>query len=200
MSTRHATGYDVEYVRVWDRFVRVFHWSLAGLVFLGYFTGEDESLLHVYAGYGALGLVAARLVWGVLGSRHARFGDFLRSPATAWRYLQGLANGRAQRHLGHNPAGGWMVVLLLASVLMTCVSGVVVYGLEGGGPLAGWLTSGGASALEPLEEVWEELHELFANLTLVLVFIHVAGVLASSLVHGENLVRAMITGRKRRGS
>lgn len=220
-------------VRVWDAFVRVFHWSLASLFLVAYLSGDDGGGVHVYAGYGILGLIAARLVWGFVGGRHARFSDFLRSPAAALRYLKGLVTGTAPRTLGHNPAGGWMAMLLLVALLATGASGLVLYGLEGEGPLAGSITAdsllvtavapfgeaeeeehdddhdddeddeaatyagAGGAAMESAEEAWEEVHEFLANATLFLVILHLLGVLASSLAHGENLVRSMITGYKR---
>ncbi|MDZ7828953.1 MAG: cytochrome b/b6 domain-containing protein [Halofilum sp. (in: g-proteobacteria)] len=138
-------------VKVWDPLVRIFHWSLVLLFTLAYVTGDDESTIHEWSGYAILMLVAARLVWGVIGSRHARFGDFVRSPRAAIVYLKGVFSGRAPRYLGHNPAAGWMVIALLISVTATGASGVVVLGLDGAGPLGGrvdaqsWMVSVPAS-------------------------------------------------------
>ncbi len=125
-----------QWVKVWDPFVRIFHWSLAVLFVVAYFTGGEESWIHEWSGYGLLVLVVTRILWGFVGTKHARFSDFVRSPAAALGYLRDLATGQARRYLGHNPAGGWMTLLLLVAVLATSASGVIVLGLEGEGPLA----------------------------------------------------------------
>lgn len=183
---------DDDVVKVWDPLVRVFHWALV-TVFAVAFLTEDEWLdLHVLAGYTVLGLVGLRLVWGVIGTRHARFRDFVRRPSAVLAYLGDLLRGRARRYLGHNPAGGAMIVALLAGLALSAATGLLVYGAsEAAGPFAGLVGAGWA---EPLEAV----HEVLANLTLILAGAHVAGVLASSLLHRENLVRAMVTGTKAR--
>jgi len=186
----------VREVKVWDPLVRVFHWTLVTAFFTAYLTeGEDETLaLHTWAGYTVLGLLLVRLLWGFVGTRHARFSDFVCRPATVKEYLGSVLRLNPRRYLGHNPAGGLMIVALLASLLVTGFSGMALYAVEQhAGPLAGWLGTLG----EAWEEVFEGLHELFANFTLFLVVVHVAGVLVESLLHGENLVRAMFTGRKR---
>jgi cytochrome b len=179
-------------VKVWDAFVRVFHWTLV-TAFAVTFVAEDEWLdLHVLAGYTVLGLVGLRLVWGLVGTRHARFGDFVHGPRAVLAYLQDVLRGRARRYLGHNPAGGAMIVALLAGLALTSATGLLVYGAaEVAGPFAGVV---GARWAEPLED----LHEVLANLTLVLAGVHIAGVLASGVLHRENLVRAMFTGTKAR--
>ena len=226
-------------VKVWDPFVRVFHWSLVVLFVIAYFTGDEENWLHEWSGYAILVLILLRLVWGLVGSRHARFTDFLRSPAAAGRYLRSLFTGNAPRYLGHNPAAGWMIVALLAAVLATGTSGMVVLGLQGEGFLAGRIAPDGwvvgmatpfgegeneirehdtnddeaesgdddeygvpagalhSAGLEAAEETWEELHEFLADFTVFLIALHILGVLASGLIHRENLVRTMITGWKR---
>lgn len=182
-----------ETVRVWDPFVRVFHWTLVTAFAVAFLT-EDEWLdLHVLAGYAVLGLVGARLVWGLIGTRHARFGDFVHRPRIVLAYLTDVLRGRARRYLGHNPAGGAMIVALLVALTLTGLTGLLAYGAsELAGPFAGAFTD--PRWAEPLED----LHEVLANLTLVLAGVHVAGVVASSLLHHENLVRAMVTGTKPR--
>lgn len=181
-------------VKVWDPLVRVFHWSLVAAFAVAYLTEDDVMSVHVWAGYTVAGLVAFRLLWGLIGTRHARFSDFVYRPAAVKAYLRDMLLVRARRYLGHNPAGGAMVVALLLSLLATVATGVVVYGAaEHAGPLAASLAGTGKSAAHALKEI----HEFFANFTLALVFAHVAGVLLSSLAHRENLVRAMFTGRKR---
>jgi len=182
-------------VKVWDPAVRIFHWSLVTAFAIAYLTEEDVLDLHVVAGYAALGLVLFRFVWGFIGTEHARFSDFIYRPAMVINYLKDVVGLRARRYLGHNPAGGAMIIALLVSVLVTCVTGLLVYGAgeEHAGPLAGWFVGAGKF----WEEAFEEVHEFFANFTLVLVFMHVVGVIVSSFMHGENLVKAMFTGRKR---
>jgi len=196
--------------KVWDIGVRVFHWSLVTLFVIAYLTGDEESDLHAYAGYAIGALLAFRLVWGLVGTRYARFTQFLTGPSEVKQYLLGLAKGSPKHYVGHNPAGGWMVVLLLLFLIATVVSGLKAYGLEGQGPLAQgnkveWVSvaqadddeaaSNGGGKKEG-EEFWEGIHEFFANFTLLLIGIHISGVLVSSLLHKENLARAMITGMK----
>ena len=111
-------------VKVWDIAVRVFHWSLVVLFFVAYFTGDDEDVLHVYAGYGVLALVVFRIVWGFVGTQHARFSDFIYGPAATLRYVKSLFSPKPLHYLGHNPLGGWMVVALLLSLIGTCWSGL----------------------------------------------------------------------------
>jgi cytochrome b len=181
-------------VKVWDSAVRIFHWSLATAFFVAYFTEDDLLGPHVWAGYLVLGLVVFRVLWGFVGSAHARFSDFVNSPRSVLNYLRSLRAGQAKRYLGHNPAGGAMIIALLVSLAVVCVSGVALYGLEpGAGPLVGLMHGLGHDA----EDVLEEVHEVAAQLTLLLVVIHVAGVIAESLRERENLIRAMVTGRKR---
>jgi cytochrome b len=181
-------------VSVWDPLVRVSHWTLATAFLAAWLVGDDWLDLHVLAGYTVLGLVLFRLVWGVIGTRHARFTDFVRSPSAVLAYLKDVVSVRARRHLGHNPAGGAMVIALLLSLTFTAISGLALYGHgEFSGPLAGLMQ--GAPVW--LGNALEELHEFFANFTLLLVVLHVAGVALASLQHGENLIRSMFTGRKR---
>ena len=182
-------------IKVWDPLVRIFHWTLVAAFAIAFITeGEDSTLfLHSWAGYTILGLVLFRLLWGLVGTRHARFTDFVRPPSAALAYGKDVFLGRARRYIGHNPAGGLMIVLLLFSLLMTGVMGVALLGIEEqAGPLAGLLAGAGHGT----GEVIEEIHEFFANATLFLVVIHVLGVLVESLLHRENLVRSMFNGRK----
>ncbi len=181
-------------IKVWDPLVRVFHWSLVIAFFTAYFTEDDLLQVHVWAGYAVLALVLWRLLWGVIGTAHARFTDFVIRPSAVISYLKDVVVLRAKRYIGHNPAGGVMVIALLVALLLATVSGLAVYGADqGAGPLAAWMTGFG----EEGEDVLEEIHEFFANLTLILVIAHVAGVLVSSWLHHENLPRAMVSGYKR---
>ncbi len=201
----HAVSVSESRTRVWDPFVRVFHWSLVGLFAIAYLSGDEESFLHVYAGYVVIGLIALRVVWGFVGPRHARFADFVRSPATVRAYARDYLRGRARRYLGHNPLGGAMVIALLASVLLTALTGFGMRQMENEGYLAGLsLPTLVAEARAdddreggPAREALEETHEFFANFTLLLIALHVAGVLAGSLLHRENLIRSMVNGDKR---
>lgn len=180
-------------IKVWDPLVRVFHWSLVVAFTLAFLTEDDWQWLHVIAGYTVLGLVLVRLVWGLVGPRHARFSDFVHRPRTVWQYTQAVLRGRAERYIGHNPAGGAMIVALLVMLLVTTGLGLCAYGARGNGPLGDWLGELSAFATDALTEA----HELAAWLTVWLIAGHLLGVLWESLLHRENLVRAMITGRKR---
>ncbi|MDT8283274.1 MAG: cytochrome b/b6 domain-containing protein [Gammaproteobacteria bacterium] len=180
-------------IRVWDPLVRFFHWSLVSAFFIAYFTEDDLLTVHSWAGYLILSLLIVRLVWGFIGTRYARFSDFVYSPKNIIQFLKDTLRLRAKRYLGHNPAGGAMVLLLMFSLFMTSASGVLLLGAEEqAGPVAYWFTQSGGLWSDVLEEV----HEFFANFTLLLVFVHVIGVLVESLIHKENLVSAMLTGFK----
>lgn len=179
-------------VRVWDPFVRIFHWLLVLSFTIAWLSGEELVTLHVWAGYAVSGLVLLRLVWGIVGTRHARFSDFVYRPAEIRRFLRDTLHLRAKRYLGHNPAGGAMILLMLVALMIACVTGFAIYGVEAGaGPLAMLAGTPWAG-----EEMLEDVHEFFANLMLLLVLVHVAGVIVESLIHRESLVKAMITGRK----
>lgn len=180
-------------VKVWDPVVRAFHWTLAAAFLTAYLSEGEPVWLHSRAGYVALAAVAVRLAWGFVGTRHARFAAFVTGPLEATRYLFDELRGRARRYLTHNPAGGLMVVALLAMIVGTAVTGMGLLAAdEGLGPLAAWVPRS-----ERMEEAFEEVHEFFANGTLLLVVLHVGGVVVSSLAHRENLVASMIHGRKR---
>jgi cytochrome b len=181
-------------VKVWDPLVRSFHWILVIAFFTAYFTEDDFLSVHVFAGYTVLSLILFRLVWGIVGTRNARFTSFVTRPRVAWQYLKDTLLLRAKRYLGHNPAGAAMIVLLLISLLLTTLTGLAIYGAsESAGPLAGWLGNIGETG----EDAIKEVHEFFANFTIVLVVIHVGGVIFESLAHRENLVRAMFNGYKK---
>ena len=166
-------------IRVWDPFVRIFHWSLVTSVAIAWLSEEGEGL-HQWAGYAAMGLIAARLVWGFIGTRHARFADFVHSPVVGLRHVIDEARGSARRYIGHNPAGGLMILVLIGLIAATGVTG--------------WLSTTDRFFGDDLVS---GLHEILANGLLACIGLHLAGVLIASLRHGENLVRAMITGRKR---
>ncbi|HKF61685.1 MAG TPA: cytochrome b/b6 domain-containing protein [Dongiaceae bacterium] len=175
---RHDQDSAAGSIRVWDPIVRVFHWGFAAAVFLALMSDEDRAL-HEAAGYAALALILVRILWGFLGPRHARFSSFVRSPGAVLTYLKDAAGLRARRYLGHNPAGSAMILLLLAMVATAGISG--------------WLSETDRF----FGVAWvEDLHRASANALIALIAFHVAGVVFSSVMHGENLVRAMITGRK----
>ncbi len=190
-------------VPVWDIAVRVFHWSLVVGFAVAFVTEDDFETLHVYAGYLVLGLISFRLIWGLIGTRHARFSDFVCGMKTTGLYLQSMLTKKPKHYLGHNPAGGMMILVMLVSLFALSYSGLKTYAEDGKGPLAQTEISIVATAYADDDhrrsskgEFWEEIHEFLANVTLFLVFIHLAGVAVSSLVHRENLVRAMVTGKK----
>ncbi len=168
------------WVAVWDPFVRLFHWSLVALFVAAYATGDEIGWLHVRAGYAVVALVALRVVWGFVGPRNARFASFLRSPVEALAFLRDSLRLRAPRHLGHNPAGGAMILAMFATLAYVSVTGILLT------TDAFW----GSHAMK-------EAHEAGVDAMIGLVFLHLAGVALASFEHGENLVRAMITGRKR---
>lgn len=179
-------------VRVWDVPTRVFHWALA-LAFAGEWLTRDapQLQLHEFLGYAIGALVAFRMAWGWLGTRWARFASFPLSASSAWHYLRSLVRGRAPRHVGHNPAGSWAIYALLALAALQVVTGVVSLGAEQRlGPLAGVPSYS-------LGDAAHTIHRLLAYAMLAVVCVHVAGVVAGSLLERENLVRAMLTGAKR---
>ncbi|MEQ8612806.1 MAG: cytochrome b/b6 domain-containing protein, partial [Gammaproteobacteria bacterium] len=193
-------------IKVWDILVRIFHWSLVIAFFIAYFTGEEENNWHIYAGYTVLGLISFRVIWGFIGTKHARFSGFIYSPQTVFQYFKGLLRKHPKHYLGHNPAGGWMVLLLLTSLFVVTVSGLKVYALEEGkGPLASSseltlvsdsFANGDEYEYESKEdhdeeeEFWEEIHEGATNFTLLLIALHIIGVIVSSKYHNENLIKA----------
>ena len=181
-------------IKVWDPLIRVFHWALVLAFFIAYITEEDFLSIHTFAGYSVLGLILFRIIWGLIGSRHARFSDFTYSVKEIKTFLKNTLQLKAKRYMGHNPAGGAMILLMLVSILITTFSGIVVYGAEEqAGPLASLFTQSHSF----WGEAFEEIHEFFANFTLLLALIHVSGVIIESLIHKENLVKSMIDGMKR---
>ena len=174
-----AMQHQVKPIRVWDLPTRIFHWSLATSFVVAFATSESEKLrdIHVLAGYGMAGLIAFRILWGFVGGGHSRFADFLPTPAKVIGYLKSLLAGKPQHHVGHNPAGAVAIFLLLGFGITAAASGYATYNDFGG-------------------HFMEELHEAAANGMMALVAVHLAGVVVSSWLHRENLVKAMITGRK----
>jgi cytochrome b len=174
-----ATNSKKTDILVWDAPVRVFHWLMVFSFAGAYLTAESERwrLIHVTLGYTMGGLVAFRIIWGLIGTRHARFSSFVHGFTSVRRYVQSLMAGKPEHHVGHNPAGAVAIVLLLLSSIVIVATGWGVYNDTGG-------------------KIVEELHEVSANLMLLIVIVHIAGVVVSSWLHHENLIRSMLTGRK----
>ncbi|MGZ8935440.1 MAG: cytochrome b/b6 domain-containing protein [Methylobacter sp.] len=218
---------DKKTLKVWDPLIRIGHWTLVIAFFTAYFTEDDFMALHMWAGYVVGAYLLTRILWGLVGRKYARFSNFVYSPVKIIGYLKNLITCKPQHYIGHNPAGGAMVVALLLSLAATTLTGLQLYAVEDNkGPLAIsakqaqtqiQFTSlipmakkvdnkdeGEASELidneheidKQGEEYWEELHEVFANLTLLLVFLHIFGVVVSSYIDKEKLVKAMLTGKK----
>lgn len=198
---------DTSEVPVWDPLVRLFHWTLFVSFCTAWFTegelfedlqdrlsGEWLQLVHVWAGYTIAGLLVFRVLWGFVGPRYARFSDFVYRPGVVLAYVRDVLTLRARRTLGHNPAGGAMIIALLLGLTATTVTGLALYGADKGlGPLAAMLAESSDAAIDTMKEA----HEVATNFTLLLVAGHLLGVVWETLLHRENLVRAMITGRKR---
>ena len=212
-----------QFIKAWDIAIRVFHWALVVCFAIAFISSEDSRKLHVVFGYSVLFLVFFRILYGFVGTKYARFSDFLYAPAQIADYLKGLLIGRPKHYIGHNPAGGFMIVILLLSLLSLTLTGLKAYGVKGHGPFAKheilFMTNAFADSDDKenhdeqesrkwrsqknhrtekneKDEFWEEVHETIAYLTLFIVSIHIMGGVVSSLVHRENLIKAMITGRK----
>jgi cytochrome b len=211
-------------VNVWDPLVRIGHWTLVIAFFAAYFTEDDFLTQHVWAGYVVGSVVLIRIIWGFIGSKHAKFKDFIYAPSDIYTYLKVLISRKPQRYFGHNPAGGLMVFALLLSLCATTYTGIALYAAEkNAGPLAGIVANNDKampkasiiptayadedgdedkneqanfSVNEADEAFWEGLHEFFVNFTLLLIALHFGGVLLSSYVDKENLIKAMLTGHK----
>ncbi len=209
-------------VKVWSPLIRIGHWTLVIAFFTAYFTEDDFMNLHAWAGYIVGIYLLIRILYGFVGGKYMRFSNFVYAPAKIIFYLKNLIARKPQHYIGHNPAGGAMVVALLVSLAGTTLTGMKLYAVEENkGPFAITATQAQSVSLiveakaenddedeglkavknnrkvnKQAEEFWEELHELFANLTLLLVFLHVGGVIASSIIDKEKLVKAMLTGEK----
>lgn len=198
---------------VWDAFVRIFHWTVV-LGFLVAYVSEGEPLsLHAWAGYVVGAAVVLRIVWGFIGSPHARFSDFVFPAGKIMSYLFAEMRFRARRFIGHSPAGGAMVLALLVGLMATTISGATLLAVQdGSGPFSSFIekvestpraipsaaqVGEGDESESPTVELWEEIHEIFANVMLLLVTLHIGGVVLASFSHRENLVAAMLDGRKR---
>lgn len=164
---------------VWDPFVRIFHWTLVLAFAANALLTDPESNLHEWVGYIALGLVGLRLIWGVIGARHARFSDFIPTPAAIMRQLQDMATGRHRIHLGHTPLGALMIFNLLATLLAIGATGYLMT----------------TNAFWGVKWV-KEMHEVFVVWAEISVVAHVGAVIFESMRTGVNLPRAMVSGVK----
>jgi cytochrome b len=166
-------------ILVWDIPTRLFHWLLAASFAGAFLTAESERYrdVHVALGYLLLALIGFRIVWGLVGTRYARFRSFAFRPSQVVSYLRSLLRGSPQHYVGHNPAGSWVIFGLLVLGVLTGVTGYATFNELGG-------------------EAFEELHEAVASAMLALVVLHVGGVIVSSLLHRENLVGSMLSGYK----
>jgi cytochrome b len=166
---------------VWDRFVRLFHWTLVGCVLLNFFILEEGEAFHLWAGYLATALVIARIVWGFIGSRHARFTDFFPTPSRLKQHVRAVRTGQPEHHWGHNPLGALMMLALMALVLSI--------------GLTGWMQ--GTDAYFG-EEWLQDLHRYLANALMTLVGLHAAAALIMGRIERTRLIKAMVTGVKER--
>ena len=207
--------HQIKSVKIWDVFVRLFHWALVCIIIVQYISAESNKYIHQNFGYLVACLVLTRIIWGLFGSKHARFSDFLYRPPVIFQYLTGLIKGKPGRYLGHNPVGGLMVFVLLAALLVTTFSGLKAIGNKGYGLFAdkGYQivrqtladsddvaqseNEGEHRSLNGKNEFWEEFHEAMTGFLLFLIIAHICGVIVSSWIHRENLIGAMITGKKR---
>ena len=177
-------------VEVWDIWIRSFHWSLVCLILVMFITEDDFLTIHSYSGYSILILVLLRILWGFIGSYHARFSNFISTPQEAIKYLKEEIAGDAKRYIGHNPAGAVMIVTLLITLIGSGLTGMATIATEGKGPLAETFIANFS------DEILGEIHEFFTGVLLTLIILHVVGVIFSSLAEEENLVKAMVTGKK----
>jgi len=226
-DTAERTDARRRMIRVWDPVVRIGHWVLVAGFAVAFLTEGEPEWLHTWAGYAVAATVVLRVVWGFVGPEKARFATFVVGPVRALAYVGALVAGKAPRHVGHSPAGGLMAVMLLAALAGTTWTGMALYAQEeNAGPLAPWYGGGQVAVEAPAlvapafadedeheygdhgeygdgdqgdegDGAMEDLHETFANVTLVLVLLHLGGVAAGSLAHRENLPRAMVDGLKR---
>jgi len=179
-------------VRVWDLATRFFHWSLVALVAVAWVSSEADGALfnvHIASGIAILALIVFRVLWGVFGSTHSRFASFVRPWVEVRDYGLKMLSRDRPHYLGHNPIGGWMVLVLLAALLLTVVSGLFTSDDGNAGPLAVHISRG-------LSHAMEDIHEGMANFLAALIGVHVLGVIVHGLIAGENLPRAMWTGDK----
>lgn len=166
---------------VWDRFVRIFHWTLVLCVLSNFFVFDDGKDVHQWTGYLAVCLVVMRIIWGFVGTKHARFSDFFPTPTRIIHHIQALKSGVREEHAGHNPLGALMMLTLISVVL--CLG------------ITGWM--------QTLDAFWgeewlQEIHEFIANTLIALATVHAAAAIVMGRLEKTRLIRAMFTGRKER--
>ena len=182
---------QIPHVRVWDAPTRLFHWTIVILVFVSWLSADQGFMtVHLCSGLALLALLLFRVGWGLVGSTTARFSDFLHPPRAVFGYFKGMRSGEKHVYAGHNPAGGLMVAAMILVLLAQAVTGLFANdGLHFSGPLA-LLVSDDVST-------WlTKLHGTIFNLILLLIWCHVVAIGFYLFVKRENLVKAMVTGRK----
>lgn len=209
--------------KVWDLGIRLFHWALVAAFATAWITSEDESDLHFYAGYMVCALLLFRIVWGVVGTRFARFASFIFSPKVTLEYAKSMTTDKPQHYLGHNPVGALMVFALLLNLTAICVTGLALKGLMPGIDARGphierpanleqysevdkeaWFKQAHATIdADPIlrskmqrHRSFEAIHDLLADVAMALIVLHILGVLFATWKHKEKLIPAMITGWK----
>ncbi|MBV1888794.1 MAG: cytochrome b/b6 domain-containing protein [Proteobacteria bacterium] len=182
-------------IQVWDLFVRTFHWSLMICFIVAYLSGEFSIMqLHLVIGYAITVLLFSRILWGFIGSPYARFKQFVRGPKPVVAYLFSIVNNKPDHYIGHNPAGGAMVIallILLSTLVLTGFATLALIDFEG--PLVDLLIN-----VNDDRSYWfQDTHHLLVNGALILILLHTLGVLAASKQHNENLIKSMFTGYKK---
>lgn len=182
-------------VKVWDLFIRCFHWSMVLGCVTAFISGElHAATLHEFVGYALCVLLAARVYWGFKGSEHACFRSFIFPPSEVLAYVRAMFKGHPKHYFGHNPAGALMVFILIGLLALLIASGLLTLGtIDFGGPLT-FLAN---RLSDETSYASRHLHEILANVGFALVLLHVLGVAMGSIQHNENLVRAMLTGKKK---
>jgi len=185
---------EAQAVKVWDIPTRLFHWTLVLSFTLAYFSAEFHiGFIHTLIGYFLCGLLVARLIWGFVGNKYARFSSFIFSPQETLSYVRDMRQNTPKHYFGHNPAGALMVFALLGLLLLILLSGLfTLASIDFEGPLL-FLTGGFDDATSYL---MHDVHGWLVDLALILIPLHLLGVAAGSIQHKENLVRAMFTGKK----
>ena len=181
MTKRQDARQNPVMVRVWDPLVRIFHWSLVASIAFAWLSSDSRGELHQWIGYSAVALIIVRLLWGFTGTSYARFSQFIRSPRTVLGYLRAIKTGDEPRYIGHNPAGGYMIIALMLAV-----------GTTG---FTGWMMTTNTYYGDDWVQI---VHSLSADGMILLVIAHVSGVVLASFRHRENLVKSMVTGVKRK--
>lgn len=182
-----------DHIYVWDLPTRLFHWAVVSLVVTSWITADQGYMrVHLWSGLTVTALLLFRVIWGLIGSTTARFSDFVRSPRCVWRYLRGRPDAARQRHAGHNPAGGWMVIAMLSILFLQVGTGLFSNdGIRFNGPFALHVSSDTSDHLT-------SLHGALFNVLLALTYMHVVAVFYYLLVKGDNLIGPMLTGQKLR--